>query len=176
MKRNAILLQLSALLIVSATASTAAAMGPNLLKNSGFESPLSGSAWGNWQNRGDLTSVQRISGAGSYLRTQDTSVNMIACVGQLVSVSGGKKYHLLVKTRRVSGAGVQRLAVMFLDASYRELNKASSGAGTHAGWAWETLDVTSAPAARYAWVFLGDCTRSIAPATYDWDGAELHAF
>lgn len=176
MKRKPILLQLAALAFVCATAKTSAALGPNLLKNSGFESPLGSSAWGNWMNRGDLNSVTRVSGSGTFLRTKDTSVNMMACVGQLANVSGGTKYHLMVKNRRVSGSGVQRLAVMFLDASYGELKNASTGAGSHSSWDWTTLNVTAPSTARYAWVFLGDCTRTIAPATYDWDGAEMHAF
>jgi hypothetical protein len=176
MLRNSLLLRFATLALIAATPATSLAMGPNLLKNSGFESPISNTAWGNWQNRGDLSSVRLISGSGTYLRTKDTSVNMMACVGQLVSVSGGKKYHLLVKNRRVSGAGVQRLAVSFLSSSYGELKHASTGAGTHSSWGWTTLNVTAPPAARYAWVFLGDCTRSIAPATFDWDGAEMHAF
>jgi hypothetical protein len=158
-------------------------LGVNLLANSGFESPLSDNAWGHWRKRADwpadtLLRIGAAAFAGSYgLRIVDTSVNHLACVDQLAMVEGSVEYRVQGKARRLSGSGVQRIAMMFLDDEQYEVpgSRIAVGAGTGDTWHTVSRDFVTPASARYVWVMVGDCARIIAAATYDWDNVRLQS-
>jgi len=152
------------------------ALGPNLVKNPGFGSGFTDWAKvdGTWDS-GASGTLQLVTGAGTYLRTKDPSLEGYAFVIQKVHVTGGKKYHLLVKTRRRAGPGNPEFGVSIFGDDPEGLARKVVSAGTSTDWHWRSFDVVAPAGATHAYVFLGG-TSDVVASTYDWDGVGMHAY
>jgi hypothetical protein len=147
------------------------ALGPNLVKNPGFES-----GFNNWSKAdGSGGTCQLVTGAGAYLRTKDPSVAGYAFVLQEVPITAGKKYHLLVRTRRRSGPANPEFGISIFGDAPDGLARKAVLAGTSTDWHWRSFDVVAPAGATHAYVWLGGYS-DVAASTYDWDGVGMHAY